>query len=108
MGFGMFWSSVSIIAIVLFVSTFRIGDVIMSESLVLYMDQTGSTADDLVRPAQPVYIHASTVIRHDDAQAVCTECFKSTQAPGRKYGKLAKHRSGQRRIVDFVSAIATP
>lgn len=73
--------------------------------MLIYMDESGFTGEDLLHPEQPVFVHVSTCLSDEECAALAKDHFSGVQGNELKHKNLSRRPTGQRRIVDFVKAV---
>jgi hypothetical protein len=73
--------------------------------MLIYMDESGFTGEDLLRPEQPVFVHVSTCLSDEESAVLAKDHFTGVQGNELKHKNLSRRQSGQRRVVDFVKAV---
>lgn len=73
--------------------------------LTIYMDESGFTGQDLLSPAQPIFVHASTTLSNEECDEFYKEYFSGTRGLELKHKILSRRSSGQHRIANFIHAV---
>src|SRR4051794_31921644 len=71
----------------------------------IYMDESGFTGEDLLRPEQPVFVHVSTCLSDSECSDLAKAHFSDVQSRELKYKNLSRRPSGRARIIDFLNAV---
>ena len=77
-------------------------------TVTLYFDEAGYTGRNLVDPAQPVFVVASTNLTNEEAGTVVAECFSRLPDTELKHSRLCRSRRGRREILEFLHGIHQP
>ena len=73
--------------------------------LTVYMDESGFTGEDLLSPDQPLFVHVSTTLSHEDCAALLKDHFRGVQGNELKHRNLSKWPSGQARVAAFIKTL---
>lgn len=74
-------------------------------TVTLHFDETGYTGRNLLDPAQPVFVVASTNLTNEEAKTLIAECFSRQRDTELKHSRLCKSERGRREIVQFLRGI---
>jgi len=73
--------------------------------MLIYMDESGFTGEDLLHLEQPVFVHVSTCLSDEECAALAKDHFSGVQGDELKHKRLGRRPNGQSRILDFVNAV---
>lgn len=73
--------------------------------MIVYLDESGYTGQNLLDPAQPVFVGASTKLSNEAAEALVSACFPSVRARELKHSALSRRPRGQEQIVRLFKSI---
>ena len=73
--------------------------------MIIYFDESGYTGQDLLNPAQPVFVGASTNLSDEAAAALVSKCFPDVRARELKHSVLCRRARGQEQIIRLLRNI---
>src|SRR6516225_6176186 len=69
--------------------------------MLIYMDESGFTGEDLLHLQQPVFVHVSTCLSDEECAALAKDHFSGVQGDELKHKRLGRRPNGQSRILDL-------